>query len=133
VIQPGRGAIILLCGETKGRSLRPAPHICYNDYLVYRCVKGGKMIRKTFSEEFESDGAEVVREKVARRAYVDDEKHAQAIKWLNEQDFARKTYKAVKKQLELARRTARETRLTLAVTVIILVVLGLVLAKLYAG
>jgi hypothetical protein len=98
------------------------------------------MIRKTFSAEFESDGVEVVREKVARRAYKDNEKHEQAIKWLDQRDPARKTYSearktygAAKKQLTLARRAAREIRLTLAVTVIILVVLGLVLAKLYTG
>jgi hypothetical protein len=98
------------------------------------------MIRKTFSEEFMRDGVEVVREKVARRAYKDNEKHEQAIKWLDQGDPARKTYSAArktyrgaKKQLTLVRRTAREVRLTLAVTVIILVVLGLVLAKVYTG
>jgi hypothetical protein len=91
------------------------------------------MIRKTFSEEFESDGAEVVREKVARRAYKDNEKHEQAIKWLNQQDPARKTYRMVRKQLELARRTARETRLTFMVSALTLVVLLLVLAKMFHG
>jgi hypothetical protein len=89
------------------------------------------MISSTFSDEFKRDGAEVVREKVAKRAYKDDEKQAQAIKWLNRQDPARKTYRGVKNQLELARQTARETRLVLALCVVILTVLILVLVKLW--
>jgi hypothetical protein len=54
------------------------------------------MIKKTFSDEFKTDGAEVVREKVAMRAYGEDEKHGAAIKWLNRQDPARNTYRMVK-------------------------------------
>jgi hypothetical protein len=88
-------------------------------------------IRKAFRDEFNRDGIEVVREKVARRDYKEDEKHAQAIKWLNRQDTACKTYKAVKKQLALARRTARQTRLTLSA--VTLVVLLLALAKFFPG
>ena len=80
-------------------------------------------IRKAFRDEFNRDGIEVVREKVARRDYKEDEKHAQAIKWLNRQDTACKTYKAVKKQLALARRTARQTRLTFILSAVTLVVL----------
>jgi hypothetical protein len=91
------------------------------------------MIRKTFNDEFESEGVEVVHEKVAKRAYKDDEKHAQAVKWLNRQDPARKTHRMVKKQLELARRTARETRLTFMLSAVTLVVVLLALAKLWHG
>ena len=35
-------------------------------------------IRKAFRDQFNRDGIEVVREKVARRAYKEDQKHAQA-------------------------------------------------------
>jgi hypothetical protein len=91
------------------------------------------MIRSTFSEEFKRDGAEVVGEKVARGAYKDDKKQAQAIKWLNQQDPARKTYRMVRKQLELARRAARETRLTFMLSAVTLVVVLLALAKLWHG
>jgi hypothetical protein len=90
------------------------------------------MIR-TFSDEFESEGVEVVREKVAKRAYKDDEKHAQAVKWLNRQDPARKTSRMVRKQLVLARRTARETRIAVLLSAVTLVVLILVLVKLWHG
>jgi hypothetical protein len=91
------------------------------------------MISSTFSEEFKRDGAEVVREKVARHAYVEDEKHEAAIKWLHRQDPARRTYKVVKKQLKLARRTARETRITFILSALTLVVLIFALAKLWPG
>jgi hypothetical protein len=90
------------------------------------------MIR-TFSDEFESEGVEVVREKVAKRAYKDDEKHAQAVKWLNRQDPARKTSRMVRKQLVLARRTARETRIAVLLSAFTLVALILVLVKLWHG
>jgi hypothetical protein len=91
------------------------------------------MIKKTFSDEFKTDGAEVVREKVAMRAYGEDEKHGAAIKWLNRQDPARKTYKLVKKQLELTRRTVRQTRLNFVISALTLIVLLLALAKIFYG
>jgi hypothetical protein len=87
------------------------------------------MIRQRYREEFQSDGVEAVRGKVELGGYEDQNKREAAIGWLAERDIPRKTYRAVKKQLALARRTARETRVALVFLAIILIVSVIALIK----
>jgi hypothetical protein len=79
------------------------------------------MIRQRYKDEFEIEGVEAVRKQVERGSYIEQGKTEQAIKWLDQQDAQRKTYRAVKKQLALARRTARETRLAVVLLTLILI------------
>jgi hypothetical protein len=80
------------------------------------------MIRQRYRDEFEGEGAEAVRKQVELGSYTEQGKTEQAIKWLNQQGAQRKTYRAVKKQLALARRTARETRLAVVLLTLILII-----------
>jgi hypothetical protein len=98
-----------------------------------RKKRGLAMVNKRYRREFERDGVEAVRKQVELASYTDPEKHQQTVAWLDQQDPARKTYRAVKKQLVLARRTATKTRLTLVVAAIILIILILAVAKIFAA
>jgi hypothetical protein len=79
------------------------------------------MVGKKARVEFERDGARAVREKVKQGSYWEGEKQ-QAITWLAEQS-ARQKSRHTKALLRLARRTARDTRLTLVLAGFILLVL----------
>jgi len=79
------------------------------------------MVGKRAKADFERAGVEAVREQVKQGDYWEGEKQ-QAIKWLAEQS-ARKKSRDSKNLLTLARRTARDTRLTLLLAGFILLVL----------
>jgi hypothetical protein len=82
------------------------------------------MVKEEWRQEFVKAGEEIVRENVQQGAYPPD-KNLAAIRWLRRRDPARKSWKAAKDIRELARRTARQTRITLmlvAVAVGLLVV-----------
>ena len=79
------------------------------------------MLGKKAKADFERAGVEAVREQVKQGDYWEGEKQ-QAIKWLAEQS-ERKKSRNTKALLTLARRTARDTRLTLVLAGFILLVL----------
>jgi hypothetical protein len=79
------------------------------------------MVGKITKAEFEREGIKSVREHVKSGDYWEGKKQA-AIKWLEEQ-AARKQSRDTKALLKLARRTARDTRLTLVLAGLILLVL----------
>ena len=79
------------------------------------------MLGKKAKAEFERDGVRAVREHVEQGSYWEGKKQ-QAIKWLAEQS-ERKKSRNTKALLTLARRTARDARLTLVLAGFILLVL----------
>jgi hypothetical protein len=79
------------------------------------------MVGKQIKAEFARDGVKAVREKVKQGDYWEGEKQ-NAIKWLAEQSEQKKS-RDTKRLLILVRRTARDTRLTLVLTVFILLLL----------
>jgi len=79
------------------------------------------MIGKRTKAEFAREGIEAVRNKVKQGDYWEGEKQY-AIKWLAEQSQKKKS-RDTKRLLTLARRTARDTRLTLVLAAFILLVL----------
>jgi hypothetical protein len=83
------------------------------------------MVGERTRQEFERDGVEAVRRQVEQGGYWEGKKQL-AIKWLNQQDPQWKRDRDLKALLELVRRTARDTRLTLGLA-------GLILLTLIAG
>ena len=79
------------------------------------------MVGKRAKADFERAGVEAVRRQVKQGDYWEGEKQ-QAIEWLAEES-ERKKSRDTKKLLTLARRTARDTRLTLVLAGFILLVL----------
>jgi hypothetical protein len=91
------------------------------------------MVSKRYTEEFEREGVEAVRKQVELASYAEPKKHEQAVEWLNQQDPARKTYRAAMKQLALARRTARETRIAVILAAIILIAVVILVFAVIGG
>jgi hypothetical protein len=81
----------------------------------------GSLVPEEYRAEFEADGVKQVRKKIAQGEYV-GEKQDQAAKWVRQQQLQSRTFKSVKKQLSLARRTARDTRITLVLAAVILII-----------
>src|SRR6476469_6279322 len=77
------------------------------------------VVGQQYEAEFQSDGVKGVRRKIAVGDYQEGKRN-EAIKWLRHQNIEGKTHKAIKKQLALARRTARDARLTVILALIIL-------------
>ena len=71
-----------------------------------------------------------VRENVKSGHYGEPKKQ-QALMWLNEQKTKRKQFRDTKDLLTLARRTARDTRLTLVVAGLMLLILIAIVARLF--
>jgi hypothetical protein len=80
------------------------------------------MVGARTKAEFEQEGVEAVREHVEKGDYWEGKKQL-AIKWLNQQDPQWKRDRDIKALLKAARRTARDTRLTLVLAGFILLVL----------
>ena len=80
-----------------------------------------RLVIEQYRAEFEADGVKRVRRKISQGEY-DREKRGQAAKWIRQQELQSRTFKSIKKQLALARRTARDTRMTLILAVVILIV-----------
>jgi hypothetical protein len=81
-----------------------------------------KMVVRNSTDEFERDGLKVVRDNV-KLGHYDEPKKQQALVWLDEQKAKRKQFRDTKDLLTLARRTARDTRLTLVVAGLMLLIL----------
>ena len=79
------------------------------------------MVGKGAKQEFERNGVAAVRKQVEQSSYWEGKKQ-QAIEWLKQQD-QRKQRRGTKALLTLARRTARDTRLTLVLAGLILLIL----------
>jgi hypothetical protein len=81
------------------------------------------MVKRAFEQEFAATGVKGVKEKVQQGAY-EPTKQQQALKWLSRRDPTRKAWRASKNTLELARRTSRQMRITLGLSVISVGLLG---------
>jgi len=88
------------------------------------------MVVMSSTNEFERDGVKAVRENVKSGHYGEPKKQ-QALMWLNEQKTKRKQFRDTKDLLTLARRTARDTRLTLVVAGLMLLILIAIVARLF--
>jgi hypothetical protein len=88
------------------------------------------MVVRSSTDEFERDGVKAVRENVKSGHYGEPKKQ-QALMWLNEQKTKRKQFRDAKDLLTLARRTARDTRLTLVVAGLMLLILIAIVARLF--
>jgi hypothetical protein len=88
------------------------------------------MVGRRSKNKFERDGVEAVRKNVKLGHYSEPQKE-QALKWLNEQDPKRRQYRDTKELLTLARRTARDTRLTLVVAGFMLLILIAIVERLF--
>lgn len=73
------------------------------------------MVGERVKAEFERDGVEAVHNQLEQDTYWEGKKQ-QAIKWLNQQDPQWKRDRGLKALLTIARRTARQTRITLALS-----------------
>src|SRR4026209_1715502 len=82
------------------------------------------------TNEFERDGVKAVRENV-KSGHYNEPKKQQALMSLNEQKTKRKQFRDTKDLLNLARRTARDTRLTLVVAGLMLLILIAIVARLF--
>jgi hypothetical protein len=80
------------------------------------------MVGERTKAEFEHEGVEAVRKHVEQGDYWEGKKQL-AIKWLNQRDPQWKRDRDIKALLILARRTARDTRLTLVLAGFILLIL----------
>jgi hypothetical protein len=76
------------------------------------------VVAEQYRAEFESEGVKRLRRKIAEGEY-EGEKRTQAVRWLRQQELQGRTFKFIKKQLALTRRTARDTRITLLLAVLI--------------
>jgi SOS response regulatory protein OraA/RecX len=76
------------------------------------------LIKQSLRDEFESQGVATVREQVKAGRYP-EEKCEQAIEWLNQRD--------AQNQAELARSSARQTRLLL-ISILIVSILNLIVS-----
>ena len=81
-----------------------------------------RVVSDQYRAEFDGEGAQRVRRKIAEGEYEGD-KRTHAVKWLRQQELQGRTFKSVKKQLAIARRTARDARMTLILAVVILLLL----------
>ena len=88
------------------------------------------MVVRSSTDEFERDGVKAVRENVKSGHYGEPKKQ-QALMWLNEQKTKRKQFRDTKDLLTLARRMARDTRLTLVVAGLMLLILIAIVARLF--
>jgi hypothetical protein len=88
------------------------------------------MVKRAFEEEFAATGVKGVKEKVQQGAY-EPAKQQQALKWLSRRDPTRKAWRASKNTLELARRTSRQMRITLGLSVISVGLLGVAIYMLW--
>jgi hypothetical protein len=88
------------------------------------------MVKRAFEEEFVATGVQGVKEKVQQGAY-EPEKHKQALKWLNRREPTRKALRVSKSTLQLARRTSRQMRITLGLSVISVGLLGVAIYMLW--
>ena len=81
------------------------------------------MVKRAFEQEFAATGVKGVKEKVQQGAY-EPTKQQQALKWLSRRDPTRKAWRASKNTLELARRTSRQMRITLGLSVLLFTCCG---------
>jgi len=89
-----------------------------------------RMVGRGSINEFERHGVKAVRDNV-KSGHYDEPKKQQALRWLNEQKAKRTQLKDTGDLLTLARRTARDTRLTLVVAGLMLLILIAILARLF--
>jgi hypothetical protein len=89
-----------------------------------------RMVGRRSTNEFERDGVKAVRDNV-KSGHYDEPKTQEALSWLKEEKAKRTQFRDTRDLLTLARRTARNTRLTLVVAGLMLLILIAIVATLF--